>query len=70
MRQELYEDGGSDRHRANAYQLRGLIFATLGKEAEAIQDFDEQIKLQPDRVEALGKRGYSVALPPESLRLR
>jgi len=31
-----------------------LIFATLGKEAEALEDFDRQIKLQPDRVEPLG----------------
>ena len=50
----LYEDGGTDGHRANAYQLRGLILATLGKEAEALEDFDRQIKLQPDRVEPLG----------------
>ena len=52
--QELYEDGGSDGQRANAHALRGLVFATLGKDAEALKDLDAQIKLQPDRPPALG----------------
>ena len=39
---------------ANAHALRGLVFATLGKDAEALKDLDAQIKLQPDRPPALG----------------
>src|SRR5205823_14837091 len=48
-----------DKDNAEAYQHRGLVLFKMGKIAESIADFDEYIKVKPDKKISHWQRGIS-----------
>jgi len=44
---------------AGAYYIRGLTFTSKGEDARAIEDYNEAIKIMPDYLLAIKRRGYA-----------